>query len=104
MAVALVAAIVLLFFGVRMEFASHAALSPTESAYGAIVYLVLSLAAFYAAVAIGMALFVLARAAKRMIDPVRRVIFDNARLLWHYTVAQTLVGIALVHGFPRLIS
>jgi len=35
---------------------------------------------------------------------VRRVTFDNARLFWHYTVAQTLVGIVLVHGFPRLVA
>jgi len=24
---------------------------------------------------------------------------DNARIYWHYVVAQTLVGLVLVHGF-----
>jgi hypothetical protein len=38
------------------------------------------------------------------VDNVRRVTFDNARLFWHYTVAQTLVGLVLVHGFPRLVA
>jgi len=41
------------------------------------------------------------RAAK--IHARRPVTFDNAMLLWHYTVAQGLVGILLVHGFPRLL-
>ena len=51
-----------------------------------------------------MTLFVLARNAKGMVDAVRRVTFDNARLFWHYAVAQTLAGLALVHGFPRLLA
>jgi hypothetical protein len=32
------------------------------------------------------------------------VVFDNARLFWHYGVAQTLAGMAMIHGFPRLVS
>jgi cytochrome c oxidase subunit I+III len=39
-----------------------------------------------------------------MLSPLRRVTFDNARLLLYYTVAQSLLGLALVHGFPRLVS
>jgi heme/copper-type cytochrome/quinol oxidase subunit 3 len=100
----LILGMALLSAGVGLEFASHSALSPTESAYGAAVYLILVLAGFYACVAIAMTLFVLARAASGMVDAVRRVTFDNARLFWHYTVAQTLVGLVLVHGFPRLVA
>jgi heme/copper-type cytochrome/quinol oxidase subunit 3 len=104
MNVALGAAIVLLVAAFAAILASHWALSASDSAYGAIVYLLASLAGFYGTVVIAMVLFVIARAAKGMVDPVRRVTFDNARLFWHYTVVQTLAGLLLVHGFPRLIA
>ncbi|HZM32987.1 MAG TPA: cytochrome c oxidase subunit I [Burkholderiales bacterium] len=104
MAASLAGAIVLFLGAFAAMLAGHATLSPAESAYGAVVYLVLSLAGFFGFVVIGMALFVIARAAHGMVDRVRRVTFDNARLFWHYTVAQTLVGIVLVHGFPRLVA
>jgi cytochrome c oxidase subunit I+III len=55
-------------------------------------------------VSCSLVLFVLARAMKGMVNSVRRVTFDNARLLFHYTAAQSLIGLALVHGFPRLVS
>jgi hypothetical protein len=83
---------------------AHRELSPTESAYGAIVHAVLSVDGFFGAVAVVLALFAFARRASGRLDRARRVTFDNARLFWHYTVAQTLVGLALVHGFPRLVS
>jgi cytochrome c oxidase subunit I+III len=104
MSAAVVAAVVLILAAFGALLAAHWALSPSESAYGAIVYLIVSLAGFYGMVVVAMALFVLARAARGMVDAVRRVTFDNARLFWHYTVAQTLVGLILVHGFPRLIA
>ena len=98
------AAIALLVGGVAVEFAAQRELSPSASAYGAAVYLIASLAAFYASVVIAMTLFVLARNARGMVNAVRRVTFDNARLFWHYAVAQTLAGLLLVHGFPRLVA
>ncbi len=51
-----------------------------------------------------LALFALARRAAGKMDAVRRVTFDNARLFWQYTVLQSLAGLALVHGFPRLVA
>jgi len=42
-----------------------------------------------------------------MVDPVRRVTFDNVRLFclfWFYTVGQALAGMALTHLFPPRIS
>ncbi len=100
----LIAAMVLLAGGIAVEFVAQREVSPSASAYGAAVYLIASLAAFYASVVIVMTLFVLARNAKGMVDAVRRVTFDNARLFWHYAVVQTLSGLLLVHGVPRLVA
>jgi cytochrome c oxidase subunit I+III len=83
--------------------AAQAGVSPSASAYGAVVHAVLTVDGFFAVVSIVLALFALARHATGRMDRVRRVTFDNAKLFWHYTVAQTLVGLALVHGFPRMI-
>jgi cytochrome c oxidase subunit I+III len=97
-----VAAIVLFAAGFAADLYAHRALSPAQSSYGAVVYLVLSLAGFFGAVSVALALFAMARYAHGLLDRVRRVTFDNARLFWHYSVGQSLVGLALVHGFPRL--
>jgi len=78
--------------------------APTASAYGAVVWLLASLAGFQALVVVTLALFTLARAARGKLDRVRRVTFDNARLFWHYTVGQSLVGVAVAHGFPRMLG
>lgn len=104
MAAALTVGLLLLITAVMLEFHAQDWLSPKESAYGAAVYLLASLAGFFTAVTTVMALFVLARALKGKVGPVHRVTFDNARLFWHYTVAQTLAGILLVHGFPRALG
>jgi hypothetical protein len=92
----------LLALAAVLNILAHRDLLAGESAYGAIVHAVLTLDAFFVAAAIALALFALARRAAGRLDRVRRVTFDNARLFWHYVVAQTLVGLLLVHGFPRL--
>ena len=51
-----------------------------------------------------MAAFAVARRLAGMLNRRRRVVFDNLSLLWHYTVAQGLLGLLLVHGFPRLVG
>jgi heme/copper-type cytochrome/quinol oxidase subunit 3 len=83
---------------------AHWDVSPKETAYGAIVHAILLIDGFFAVTAAVLALFALARRMAGRLDPVRRVTFDNARLFWHYTVAQTLAGLALVQLFPRLVS
>jgi cytochrome c oxidase subunit I+III len=98
----LVPAIALLAAAAALSFYSQRALSPEESAYGAIVYAILGLDAFFAVAAIALALYALARSAAGKLDRVRRVSFDSAKLFWHYSIAQTLAGLAMVHGFPRL--
>jgi heme/copper-type cytochrome/quinol oxidase subunit 3 len=101
---ALLLAVPLLAAAVAVNFIAHRGLSPQESAYGAVVHAVMSIDGFFAAVVITMALFAVARRIAGRLDRERRVVFDNARIFWHYTVAQTLAGLAMVHGFPRLVS
>jgi cytochrome c oxidase subunit I+III len=92
--------LVLAAFGFHLAGQWH--LSPAESAYGAIVHAILSIDGFFIACAVVLALLALARRRAGRLDRERRVSFDNARLFWHYTVAQTLAGLLMVHGFPRL--
>jgi cytochrome c oxidase subunit I+III len=100
----LVLAVPLLAAATAVSLAAHRDLAPADSAYGAIVHAVLAVDAFFAAAAIVLVLFALARQAAGRLDRTRRVTFDNARLFLNYTVGQTLAGLALVHGFPRLVG
>jgi hypothetical protein len=97
-------ALPLLLAGLACNFAGHWGVSPSESAHGAAVYMVLSLDAFFGTVVASLALYALARQAAGLLDAKRRVNFDNARLFWHYMVAQALVGLALTQGFPRMVG
>ena len=79
-------------------------LRPDASSYGAMVYLGAFLQLELVLPLLVMAGFVLARLFAGRLDRVRRVTFDNLALLWHYTVGQGLLGLLLVHGFPRLVG
>jgi cytochrome c oxidase subunit I+III len=50
-----------------------------------------------------MSLFTVARYAAGKLDSVRRLSFDNTALLGWYGAGQGLLGLVLVHGFPRLL-
>ena len=79
--------------------------SVTSEGRGSPIHTARSAAAFvFIACALVLALLALARRRAGRLDRERRVSFDNARLFWHYTVGQSLVGIALVHGFPGLVG
>ena len=97
-------AIPLLWGAFVVSLISQSAISPGETAYGAIVYAIVSWDGFFAACATLLALFALARRRAGLLDPERRVTFDNARLFWHYAVGQGLAGLAMIHGFPRLVA
>ncbi len=89
-----------------IELAGHwgSGLRPTQNAYAAAVYmaeLLVGQLAFALAILGG---FVIARHVTGRLDRERRVSFDNLALLFHYTVAQSLLGLALVHGFPRVVA
>ena len=79
-------------------------LSAGENAYGAMVYLGAVLFAQLVFVLVIMGLFTMARHIAGRLDGERRVTFDNFKLLYFYAVAQSLLGLVLIHGFPRLIG
>jgi cytochrome c oxidase subunit I+III len=98
-ALALSAAIVIEIWG-HLE----TGLRPTESSYGALVYMGTALTGQAAAATALLCLFAAARLVTRQLDRQRRVTFDNAALFYYYTAAQGLFGLVLIHGFPRLIG
>jgi heme/copper-type cytochrome/quinol oxidase subunit 3 len=100
----LIAAMLLLGAAFAVDWYAHRHLAPTGSSYGALVYGFLALQGFYVAAVATMALYTLARRAAGLLDGERRATFDNTMLLWHYTVAQSLGGLLIVHGFPRWIA
>jgi cytochrome c oxidase subunit I+III len=89
-----------------IEFGGHwrMGLSPSGSAYGAMVYMGIVLFAQLAFAVVILGGFVIARHMAGRLDRERRVSFENMSLLFHYTAAQSLVGLLLVHGFPRLVG
>ncbi|TFZ01384.1 cbb3-type cytochrome c oxidase subunit I [Ramlibacter rhizophilus] len=79
-------------------------LGPTQDAYGAVVYTIISVQGFYAVLMTFMGGYCMARAAAGLLTSTRRVSFENTRLYWYYTVVQGVIGVAVVHGFPRLLG
>jgi cytochrome c oxidase subunit I+III len=91
---------------VAVEIVAHwqSGLRPQATAYAAMVYLAGVLAAQVVAAVVFMGLFTVARLAAGRTDRERRNSFDHMALLAYYAAAQTLLGLALVHGFPRLVG
>ncbi|MGA0597997.1 cbb3-type cytochrome c oxidase subunit I [Enterovirga sp. CN4-39] len=77
-------------------------LDPKGSAYGAAVTTMLAMQILFVGIVVLMAGFTLARWWAGKIDRVRRSIFDNVTLFWHYTTGQGIVALTVIHGFPRL--
>jgi cytochrome c oxidase subunit I+III len=91
---------------VALEFVTHwqSGLRPEATAYGAMVYLAALLAAQVVAAVAIMGLFTVARLVVGRTDRERRNSFDYTMLLAYYAAAQTLLGLVLIHGFPRLVG
>ena len=89
-----------------MEIAGHweSGLRPDASGYAALVYLasVLQLQMVAAVVIIGF--YTLTRFAAGRLHDARRVTFDTFALLAYYAAGQGLLGLLLVHGFPRAVA
>ena len=77
-------------------------LRPETDIHGALVAMAAFLQAQMTLAVLVMAGFAVARSIAGRLDRERREVFDNLGLLYHYTVGQSLLGLLLVHGFPRL--
>jgi len=100
------AALPLLLSAAAVELWGHwtSGLRPDAHSYGAIVAMVSVVQVSCIAVAVIMGLFTLAKHLTGRMTSARRVTFDNVMLFWHYTVAQGIVGLLLVHFFPRAMG
>jgi cytochrome c oxidase subunit I+III len=82
----------------------EAGIRPAADGHAAMLFLGLFLQ-LQLVVALGvMTGFTIARLVASKLDSIRRATFDSLALLWHYTVAQGAITIALIDGFPRLIA
>ena len=106
MRLALATAVLSLVVSLAIELQAHwqSGLRPSTSSYAALVYAILAVQGQLVVAAAIMGLYTLARSAAGKLTAVRRVTFDNTKCLWHYTVAQGLLGLLIVHGFPRIAS
>lgn len=105
--IALVAlAVVAMSVALGIEIAAHyeTGLLPTQNSYGAMVYMNAVIFGQLALTLLIMGGFTIARHLTGRLDRERRVTFENTALLYHYTVVQSLFGLALIHGFPRLVQ
>jgi hypothetical protein len=76
---------------------------PDQSGYAALVGMNVVLQGQLVVAVAVMSLFAVARRWAGHLNVRRRAVFDNVRLLWLYAVAQSLLGLLLVHGFPRAV-
>ncbi|CAN7597076.1 cbb3-type cytochrome c oxidase subunit I [Acidovorax sp. LjRoot194] len=85
-----------------LELATHwqAGLSPRADAWSATVAALLAWQGFHSLVLIVMGCYVLARSWAGRLRTDARATLDNTALMWHGTVAQALVGMALVRWLP----
>ena len=81
----------------------HAGLRPDADAHAAMVFMGSFLQVELVLALVVMAGFAIARRLAGLLNRRRRVVFDNLALLWHFTVAQGLLGLLLLHGFPRIV-
>lgn len=87
-----------------IEFVAHwqSGLRPTENSYSAMVYMATVLTCQVIAAVAVMSMFTVARYMAGKLDRVRRVTFENTALLAVYAAGQGVLGLILIHGFPRL--
>jgi cytochrome c oxidase subunit I+III len=89
-----------------VDVASHwrHGLEPSSNAHAAMIGMALFLQAQIVIPVAVMACFVLARLFAGRLDAAQRGSFDNLALLWHYGSGQGLLGLLLLHGFPRAVA
>ncbi|MBM0106133.1 cbb3-type cytochrome c oxidase subunit I [Steroidobacter sp. S1-65] len=76
-------------------------LRPQLHGFASTAYTMLAWQGLHAVLLTLMAGFTLLRLWLEMVDPVRRVVFDNTRIMWYYCAAQGLIALAVMN-LPRL--
>src|SRR5690606_24510553 len=77
-------------------------LRPTQSSYAALVYFSHFLSGQLVLAVVLMSGYVIARHFAGRLDRIRWASLENTSLLAYYTAAQTLLGLFVIHGFPRV--
>jgi cytochrome c oxidase subunit I+III len=77
---------------------------PWHNAHQALVYTHSLLQLQIVAAVVIMAGYAVARSMTGQLTAERRNVFDNVSLLWHFAVAEGLLGLVLLHGFTRVLS
>jgi cytochrome c oxidase subunit I+III len=65
---------------------------------------ILAYQALHAVLLVIMGAYTLARSRCGLVSAVRRVTFDNTRLMWHYTAAQGVAAVVLLDLLPRVLG
>jgi cytochrome c oxidase subunit I+III len=76
--------------------------APQSHAYASLVYVLIGYQGIHAIIALLMAAFVWRRSRRGLVDSVRQRDFRIITMFWHYTTGLWVVGLLLVHLFPRL--
>jgi cytochrome c oxidase subunit I+III len=89
-----------------LEVAAHwqSGLRPDTSGYGALAYLASALQLQVVAAVAVIGCYTLVRLAAGRLNASRRVTFDTLALLSYYAAGQGVLGLILVHGFPRAVA
>jgi cytochrome c oxidase subunit I+III len=74
---------------------------PVEHAYAAVTYTLLAWQGLHVILLMLMGGYAVARAWAGKLDSVRRSVFDNTRLMFHYTSAQGFIALLVINA-PRL--
>jgi cytochrome c oxidase subunit I+III len=105
-AVLILIALLALPAALGLEVGAHwqSGLRPASSGYAALVYLALALQLQIVAAIVVIGAYTLARLVAGRLSTARRVTFDSFALLLYYAAGQGMLGLLLVHGFPRVVS
>ena len=92
--------------GITAELYGHWSngLRPTETSYGAMVFMGGIVSAQIIVAISVMSLFCAARHVAGLLDRVRWASLENTTLLLYYVVGQALFGLLLIHGFPHIMG
>jgi cytochrome c oxidase subunit I+III len=81
----------------------QAGVDPANSSHDAMVFMAVILSAELVVAVVIMSGFAIARHFTGKLDRIRWASLENTQLLIYYTAAQALIGLVLVHGFPRML-